>query len=606
MHIVTQSQPLPSNATEITGWVFEPDGRGTVGILFTCLASLALSVWTAVHTNLNPAATSRKNVKIKLGVMLVATFVPEIIILKALSQLHCAKRLMRQVNTLNDTVYESEKNDNQAARCDACAQAEAEKAAAPGSGRKDSWRVPDQGRMSARSTQGDGEINRSDSHEDTNVEDFDLSQSLTAVPSREPCDLSTSTTAALVEEGAPWTLTQAYFAVMGGYIVSDPCSSGRALTLTPAGIVALAENGSLPRISDMHINDKSKADAFAKGLVCIQAGFLIFQVVARAQQSLTVTLLEIHTLMHVLCALVMYLIWFHKPYDVLSPVEVKDTRAQDLAALWALDWRVQDRRSFLRQRLDSARPSSLLPSTRPRQTCIDAAPSMSFEPSDDVADSAIRRLRSRKIHQTYYIIGPTRAFPQPRIQFPLQYLIPRMHNLIHPEILDPHPPNFADDSDLRSATANRSVFLHRATLVLINTVYGAGHMSAWNLHFPSQIEKWLWRVSAAFLVGSLGIWIVVAALWYTKARIQKSVERIQCSTTATTMAKLWETRTTDSSKLFAAWIVVNNVAKVLFLVALASHGLSRAYLLIEAFISLRTMPAGAYQTVSWLQYWPHV
>lgn len=38
--------------TTVVGFVPNPDGRGTLSILFSCLLTLSLCVWSAVHLNL--------------------------------------------------------------------------------------------------------------------------------------------------------------------------------------------------------------------------------------------------------------------------------------------------------------------------------------------------------------------------------------------------------------------------------------------------------------------------------------------------------------------------------------------------------------------------
>ena len=42
---------LPKNETIITGWVSDPDGRGTFTIVSSCVLTLSLCVYTAIHLN---------------------------------------------------------------------------------------------------------------------------------------------------------------------------------------------------------------------------------------------------------------------------------------------------------------------------------------------------------------------------------------------------------------------------------------------------------------------------------------------------------------------------------------------------------------------------
>jgi hypothetical protein len=91
------------------------------------------------------------------------------------------------------------------------------------------------------------------------------------------------------------------------------------LTLTPRGIALLAECGLLPKLSREEIGDKSKADGLAKNFVCVQADWMVIQAVGRVAYRLPVTLLEINTIGHVICAFVIYVLWWHKPKLVNEP-----------------------------------------------------------------------------------------------------------------------------------------------------------------------------------------------------------------------------------------------------------------------------------------------
>jgi hypothetical protein len=134
-----------------------------------------------------------------------------------------------------------------------------------------------------------------------------------------------------------WTMEQAFFAFSGGFGVDSSSFFPQSrLTFTVPGLIFLAKIGLLPNESPDAVNDKSKADYVAKILVCLQAGWFFVQCIARVAQKLPLTLLELHVLAHVLCAFAMYLLWIQKPYDVSSPILCRDEKVVDLAALFAL------------------------------------------------------------------------------------------------------------------------------------------------------------------------------------------------------------------------------------------------------------------------------
>ncbi len=117
---------------------------------------------------------------------------------------------------------------------------------------------------------------------------------------------------------------------MGGFIIDtddngeEPYISGSPqLFLTARGVLFIAEKGGeIPDISKDSILDRSKADNLAKGLVCMQASWIIIQCLGRVFYHLPLTLLEINTLGHVICAFAMYGFWLKKPLDVRDTIAV--------------------------------------------------------------------------------------------------------------------------------------------------------------------------------------------------------------------------------------------------------------------------------------------
>ena len=95
------------------------------------------------------------------------------------------------------------------------------------------------------------------------------------------------------------------------------------LSLTPKGIKLLAQCGHLPHLSEEEVAGKNKIDEIGKVLACIQAGWMVVQVCARLGLGLPVTLLEVSAVAHVLCALILYGLWWHKPRKIGEPTMLK-------------------------------------------------------------------------------------------------------------------------------------------------------------------------------------------------------------------------------------------------------------------------------------------
>jgi hypothetical protein len=114
---------------------------------------------------------------------------------------------------------------------------------------------------------------------------------------------------------------------MGGFVITIEDKSKWILendgaTITPQGIQELTILGKIPTVQRETITGRSKADDVAKTLVCFQAGWMAIQAIARKASGISVTLLELNTLAHVGCGIMMYTIWWTKPQDAAEPVKL--------------------------------------------------------------------------------------------------------------------------------------------------------------------------------------------------------------------------------------------------------------------------------------------
>jgi hypothetical protein len=118
-----------------------------------------------------------------------------------------------------------------------------------------------------------------------------------------------------------------FFAVMGGFEVSIGEIRRRLrkyVRLSPKGVLQLAKLGYPLHVLEAHIDDKGKANLIQKSLVMLQVTWMAIQCITRRAYGLPLTLLEIHTMVHVVCALTMYIFWFYvrtlRLLPLISPI----------------------------------------------------------------------------------------------------------------------------------------------------------------------------------------------------------------------------------------------------------------------------------------------
>jgi len=102
------------------------------------------------------------------------------------------------------------------------------------------------------------------------------------------------------------------------------------------------------------------------------------------------------------------------------------------------------------------------------------------------------------------------------------------------------------------------------TISVVTAVFGAIHMVSWNSEFASPVEELLWRICSA---ATTALPIVAAA---------------------------------------AGFVESEGVVRIGVYILAAFYCIFRLYLIIEPFVSLRSLPTGAYDTVQWTNYFPHI
>ena len=126
---------------------------------------------------------------------------------------------------------------------------------------------------------------------------------------------------------------------------------------------------------------------------------------------------------------------------------------------------------------------------------------------------------------------------------------------------------------------------------LVFPIYGGAHLVVWKEHFPSSIERILWIASALSIGvlpfldnawGSLFPWIKA---WFRNKRVGQW------------SSHQYVGRFNRRLSFFLCVLLTD--------LAFICRGLARAYLVVESFASLRSLPLGSYNAVSWVSLIPH-
>lgn len=585
LHVVAAS----SNDTIVSGWVKDPEGRGTFTILSSCLLTLSLCVYTTIHLNVQPQERTEAQSWVETSKWVgFGILAPELLVFIAWRQYASAMNLDRTVRELKESMSSSKTTEK-------------------------------------------------------NVVVSDKEHSL----------------------HNPWSTTHSFYANMGGFVFDfgdeDLAETDRftrkhtRLTLTPRGVVLLMRCGYLPNVSEKEIMDKNKTDNVSKLLSILQALWMFAQIVGRLSTKLPVTLLEVTTLAHIICALLVYLLWWNKPKLINEPTKLKGEWAAPICAYMYMSsqisgWR-RPRPGILKKYWKDPEISVLTynpPPTRSTPPDHESAPEDATTNADDA--SATPNYDSSRSHSQYgtFTPRPAAALTNKGLDTETSYLEQLESRLkssqdlqaqrwtlaakamtLYPAIRSrvttheveriPSAPRSSQRSSLDEKGCNSTpyrpttTYLKPTTEELVDSsignwarenllrnmsgfvmgmvvwsasmAYGGVHLAAWNNFFPTPVERLLWRCSALCIAASGLTWILINLSAHTSPVIKNYWKRV--------------------AALRADMFSLVGLGGLATLCGLA-YVLSRLYLVVESLISLRTLPKGAFDTMEWSQLVPHL
>ncbi|ORY02361.1 hypothetical protein BCR34DRAFT_667700 [Clohesyomyces aquaticus] len=413
-----------------------------------------------------------------------------------------------------------------------------------------------------------------------------------------------------------WTSTHSFYAVMGGFALSTHGQernylpgNRRRMTLTPKVIRLLARKDPtlLLDVSESEIRDKSKASGLAKTIVCFQASWFCIQCCTRWNQGLAVSLLELNTFAHSLCALLIFLFWWDKPLDIESPSLLHDERMQLLGASLAhhIYRHDQSRSKYRKFRLSAERFPAQISYPRRRKSLpseidrnvreIDlfwrqqhagikfhGYRSNKGRTPEDYAQEFVS-LSSNELH-CFHLLRSVSWREDPSWTKGVEKSL-RRHGawLLADRVSDFPQSRFLLGRNLEYFEITRSRLM--IAIVLAGLCYGGLHLTAWNSSYRSVLEMKLWKISAVAIMVSgfiflAAVFIVECGEWILHGANFPKIRRV------------W-----DQSVIVGVWLFLALVAPL--------YIFSRVYLVVESFLGLTHLPETAFLVPKWSQYFPH-
>lgn len=368
-----------------------------------------------------------------------------------------------------------------------------------------------------------------------------------------------------------WTLTHSFYANMGGFHLYSP--DEEPFPIDAAQLRYLVKKGyiTLPNLTEKDIGDRNKADVFVRALTLGQILWFLLQSIARAQQGLAITTIELTTLAFVCSAAFIFFFWLKKPMDIETHtvITIKKTmkEIQDEAGMSA-DY------TWLRSPLEWIEPY--------RQWAWNLYWHYSI--------TLVRRICMGKKGTT----------------IPKGKLIERFRDDIWP---------------IPEATGVPWSFLAHFS-------YAGILMAGWNFEFPTYVELVLWRVASSFQIGCLlFLWLtlpfviapqLIALTSKPRIAVKKWISKTDNSQIVRPQFRKWYSSDKNllQAKTRAQKIrtIINDHPDwtislpllVAYMFIWLSYGVTRMYIIGEDLASMRALPDTAYLTPQWSQYFPHI
>jgi hypothetical protein len=320
------------------------------------------------------------------------------------------------------------------------------------------------------------------------------------------------------------------------------------------------------QINDMTtatLSDMSKANTIAKVIVFIQAAWIIIQVIGRFLTHLPITILELHTAAHAVCAIVMYATWWEKPLDIFITTPICLSQQQYEVMNTTL---TEDRTNHVRI-TETKRAIINKHKEKPKPEGIAGWWSDLLWLSDEEQWNHFYLTSQGTLAKEIYkqLVGRVSLFGSP-----LKGVVQALVHIVY------------SWGEWR---------VYAAVWFLVSAFYSTCHLVSWNWHFPTEPEALLWHLCTLYTASSIVALCILAGMM---AVYDFHIERRQRPPSL--LGGLVDNVLRHLLRLVSLFLVVGIPFWVL----------ARVFMTVEAYISIRNLKKGSFDAVQWTQAIPHL
>jgi hypothetical protein len=292
--------------------------------------------------------------------------------------------------------------------------------------------------------------------------------------------------------------------------------------------------------------------------------------------------LEIHVLIQVACTLIIYACWWNKPLDVNEPITIDITT----------------------------------PDTPPLQG--KTVKELELEEGKNAPQPMNRQYITKRCPPNLISITAKACYDI------IVYIDPKDE-----EELSKTNPTINDKDETQITTTpdnnNRTIKKIKKTLPmvaegLIVGFIGLLHAAAWNVHFPTELERWLWRISSiGMCIFPTAVVFIATCTWYQQDLTDTiwEVHLLRFNVVTFVLAALYKIHDVarkhslkldgeDGEDVSFVRYAAHMVLILVCLGSLLAYAICIIFITVESYISVRDPPDRSMITPLWSNYWPHL